>query len=99
MNLAAWIGAPVSTTHSVAGGVTGAGIAAAGMGAVNWPTLATIAASRVVSPLLRGVIAAAFRWFIKVRIIYRDNKIAAARTWVPVLIVIMMWAPSPHIWR
>ena len=30
VNLATWIGAPVSTTHSVVGGVMGAGIAAAG---------------------------------------------------------------------
>ena len=30
VNLATWVGAPVSTTHSVVGGVMGAGIAAAG---------------------------------------------------------------------
>ena len=39
VNLATWIGAPVSTTHSVVGGVMGAGIAAAGFAAVNWPTM------------------------------------------------------------
>ena len=39
VNLATWIGAPVSTTHSVVGGVMGAGIAAAGLAAVNWPTM------------------------------------------------------------
>lgn len=89
VNLATWIGAPVSTTHSVVGGVMGAGIAAAGLGAVNWPTMATIAASWVISPVLGGLIAAAFLWFIKARIIYRDDKIAAARVWVPVLIGIM----------
>ena len=35
VNLATWIGAPVSTTHSVVGGVMGAGIAAAGFAAVK----------------------------------------------------------------
>lgn len=89
VNLATWVGAPVSTTHSVVGGVMGAGIAAAGLGAVNWPTMGTIAASWVISPVLGGAIAAAFLAFIKARIIYRDDKIAAARTWVPVLIAIM----------
>lgn len=89
VNLATWIGAPVSTTHSVVGGVMGAGIAAAGFGAVNWPTMATIATSWVISPVLGGAIAAGFLAFIKARIIYRDDKIAAARTWVPVLIAIM----------
>ncbi len=89
VNLATWLGAPVSTTHAVVGGVMGAGIAAAGFGAVNWPTMGTIAASWVISPVLGGAIAALFLWFIKAQIIYQDDKIAAARKWVPVLIGIM----------
>ncbi|WP_410217812.1 inorganic phosphate transporter [Paracoccus sp. (in: a-proteobacteria)] len=97
VNLATWIGAPVSTTHSVVGGVMGAGIAAAGFGAVNWPTMATIAASWIVSPLMGGVIAAGFLWFIKARIIYRDDKIAAARVWVPVLIGVMAGAFAAYL--
>ena len=89
VNLATWLGAPVSTTHSVVGGVMGAGIAAAGFAAVNWSNMGAIAASWVISPLLGGLIAALFLAFIKTYIIYRDDKIAAARTWVPVLIGIM----------
>jgi PiT family inorganic phosphate transporter len=89
VNLATWIGAPVSTTHAVVGGVMGAGIAAAGLGAVNWPTMGAIAASWVISPLLGGGIAALFLYLIKSRIIYRDDKIAAARFWVPILVGLM----------
>ncbi|WP_272009459.1 inorganic phosphate transporter [Roseovarius sp. ZX-A-9] len=89
VNMATWIGAPVSTTHSVVGGVMGAGIAAAGFAAVNWPTMSAIAASWIISPLLGGIIAAAFLWLIKTRIIYQEDKIAAARCWVPVLIGLM----------
>ncbi len=89
VNLATWVGAPVSTTHSVVGGVMGAGIAAAGFTAVNWPTMGTIALSWVISPLLGGAIAAGFLAFIKWAIIYRDDKIAAAQRWVPVLMGIM----------
>ncbi|WP_246660593.1 inorganic phosphate transporter [Nitratireductor sp. XY-223] len=89
VNLATWVGAPVSTTHSVVGGVMGAGIAAAGFTVVNWPTMASIAASWVISPLIGGVIAAIFLALIKTLIIYQDDKIAAARRWVPVLIAIM----------
>ena len=89
VNLATWIGAPVSTTHSVVGGVMGAGIAAAGFGAVNWSTMSGIAASWVISPVLGGAIAAAFLWLIKSRIVYRDDKIASARVWVPILVGIM----------
>lgn len=89
VNLATWVGAPVSTTHSVVGGVMGAGIAAAGIGSVNWPTMAGIAASWVISPLIGGIVAAAFLALIKTLIIYQDDKIAAARRWVPLLIAIM----------
>lgn len=97
VNIATWIGAPVSTTHSVVGGVMGAGIAAAGFAAVSWPTMGTIAASWVISPVLGGLIAAAFLALIKSRIIYRDDKIAAARRWVPILVGIMAGAFSAYL--
>ncbi|MEP5761212.1 MAG: inorganic phosphate transporter [Litoreibacter sp.] len=89
VNLATWVGAPVSTTHSVVGGVMGAGIAAAGFDAVSWPTMGGIAASWVISPVLGGAIAALFLWLIKSRIIYQEDKIEAARKWVPILVGIM----------
>ena len=89
VNLATWLGAPVSTTHAVVGGVMGGGIASVGFNAVNWFTMGKIAASWVISPLLGGVIAAAFLAFIKINVIYQDDKIAAARRWVPALIAIM----------
>ncbi len=92
VNLATWLGAPVSTTHSVVGGVMGAGIAAAGFSVVNWGVMGAIAASWVISPVLGGGIAALFLWFIKSNIIYQEDKIAAARKWVPVLVSIMLAA-------
>ena len=92
VNLATFIGAPVSTTHSVVGGVMGAGIAAVGFQLVNWGTMGAIAASWVISPVLGGVIAAGFLAFIKINLIYRDDKIAAARRWVPMLVAIMAGA-------
>lgn len=97
VNLATWVGAPVSTTHSVVGGVLGAGVAAAGTAAVNWPTMGKIAASWVISPVLGGVIAALFLAFIKAKIIYQEDKIAAARRWVPVLVAIMAGAFASYL--
>lgn len=97
VNLATWVGAPVSTTHSVVGGVMGAGIVAAGFAAVNWPSMGAIAASWVISPVLGGLIAAAFLALIKSRIIYREDKIAAARVWVPVLLGIMAGAFGTYL--
>jgi len=89
VNLATVIGAPVSTTHSVVGGVMGAGVAAVGFELVNWTTLGAIAASWVISPVMGGLIAALFLAFIKINLIYQDDKIAAARRWIPLLIAIM----------
>lgn len=97
VNLATWVGAPVSTTHSVVGGVMGAGIAAAGMAAVNWPTMGKIAASWVISPVLGGAVAAAFLALIKAKIIYQDDKIGAARRWVPILVGVMAGAFSAYL--
>ncbi|MCF6233320.1 MAG: inorganic phosphate transporter [Rhodobacteraceae bacterium] len=97
VNLATWVGAPVSTTHSVVGGVMGAGVAAAGLSAVNWMTMSKIAASWVISPVLGGVVAAALLALIKARIIYREDKIAAARVWVPVLVGLMAGAFAAYL--
>jgi PiT family inorganic phosphate transporter len=92
VNLATVIGAPVSTTHAVVGGVMGSGIAAVGFQLVNWSTMGAIAASWVISPILGGAIAAMMLWFIKANLIYREDKIAAARRWIPLLIAIMAGA-------
>lgn len=92
INLATMIGAPVSTTHSIVGGVLGAGAAAAGFGAVDWPTMGAIAASWVISPALGGLIAAGLLLFVTVNVLERDDRIEAARRWVPVLVGIMTFA-------
>lgn len=97
VNLATVVGAPVSTTHAVVGGVMGAGIAAVGFQLVNWGTLGAIAASWVISPVLGGIIAAGFLAFIKINLIYQPDKIAAARRWVPLLVAIMAGAFATYL--
>jgi PiT family inorganic phosphate transporter len=89
INLATYLNAPVSTTHSIVGGVLGAGIAGAGFGLVNWVTMGKIAASWVISPVLGGIAAASLLFFIKVKILRVDNKLQAAKKWVPILIGLM----------
>ena len=92
LNFATMMKAPVSTTHSIVGGVMGAGIAAAGFGIVSWSTMAKIAASWVISPVLGGIIAAAFLYSIKKSIIFKDDKVSAAKTYVPIFVALMSWA-------
>ena len=97
LNFATSVGAPVSTTHSIVGGVMGAGIAAAGFTIVNWGTMAKIAASWIISPVLGGVIAASFLFFIKKKIIYKKDMVDSAKVFVPVLISFMTWAFSTYL--
>lgn len=97
LNIATALGAPVSTTHSIVGGVLGAGIAAGGLGIANWDKMGMIAASWVISPLLGGLIAASFLLLIKRTITYKADMIVAAKKMVPILIMIMAWAFSTYL--
>ncbi len=107
IHLATYLGAPISTTHSVIGGVIGAGIAASGINVVHWPTMGAIAASWVISPVMGGVMAAALYWLVRRLIIDRPEPFAAARLWLPVIVAIMAGVFTlylatkglSHVWR
>jgi PiT family inorganic phosphate transporter len=97
LNFATAIGAPVSTTHSIVGGVLGAGIAAAGWNIADWSVVGKIAASWVISPVMGGLIAAGFLYIIKRTITYKTDVLAAANRMVPVLVAAMAWAFATYL--
>lgn len=97
LNAATWMGAPVSTTHSIVGGVMGAGIAAAGWEIVNWDSIFNIVLSWVISPITGGIIAAAFLFTLKKLVFFKDDPISAAKRVVPVMIAIMAWAFTTYL--
>ncbi|MBX9454922.1 MAG: inorganic phosphate transporter [Rhizobium sp.] len=97
INAATWLNAPVSTTHSIVGSIMGAAAVAAGVASVNWFVMAQIALSWILSPLLGAAIAVGFLWFIKATIIYTDDKVAAARRWVPILLAAMVGSFSTYL--
>jgi len=97
LNIATALGAPVSTTHSIVGGVMGAGIAASGFDIVNWGKMGAIAASWIISPVMGGLIAAAFLYLIKRTITYQEDMLEAAKKVVPVLSGLMAWAFSTYL--
>ncbi|RRQ24764.1 anion permease [Guyparkeria sp. SCN-R1] len=97
LNLATALGAPVSTTHSIVGGVMGGGIAAAGWGIANWGTVGQIAASWVISPLLGGLLAAVLLYLIKRSITYQGDLIEAAKKRVPWFLALMAWAFGTYL--
>jgi len=97
LNIATAVGAPISTTHSIVGGVLGAGMAAAGASVVNWGTMGNIVMSWVVSPLMGAGIAALFLYVIKRTITYKQDMVAAARTHVPLLVALMAWSFGTYL--
>ncbi len=97
LNIATKVGAPVSTTHSIVGGVMGGGIAAAGFSIVSWGTMGKIAASWVISPVLGAVIAAIFLYTIKKSILYKEDRLAAMRTMVPIYVSVMAFAFATYL--
>ncbi|RDH80660.1 MAG: inorganic phosphate transporter [endosymbiont of Galathealinum brachiosum] len=97
LNLATAVGAPVSTTHSIVGGVLGAGIAAGGFAIADWGKMSQIAASWIISPVLGGLIAAGFLYTIKRTITYKAEMTEAAKKVVPILVSIMAWAFATYL--
>ncbi|SMX48105.1 inorganic phosphate transporter [Maliponia aquimaris] len=97
LNGATWVGAPVSTTHSIVGGVMGASIAAAGWDVVNWGSVGSIALSWVVSPVVGGLIAAGLLMVLKRLVFFRDDPLIAAEAVVPVMIGLMGWAFTTYL--
>ena len=89
LNIATASGTPVSTTHTIVGGVLGAGITIGGPLVVNWKMLSTITASWLVSPLLGSAIAAFLLYLIKRNITYQPNMSGAAERVVPLLVGMM----------
>lgn len=65
LNVATAVGAPVSTTHSIVGGVLGAGVAAGGWQVANWDKMGQIAAAWVITVPVSAVLAAMLFFMIR----------------------------------
>jgi len=87
LNLATFLGLPVSTTHSIVGSIVGFGLVVGGVAAVNWGKLGSVVMSWVVSPLVGGLLAFLTFTFIKRTVLSSWNPVKAARRVVPILIV------------
>ncbi|MCF3973271.1 inorganic phosphate transporter [Paracoccus salsus] len=89
---AAWIttatgiGLPVSTSHSIVGGIAGAGMAALGTSAVEWTTLAIITSTWLIAPLIAGAVAGLLVIFVRLQVLDAADRAAAARVWLPLLV-------------
>ncbi|MBW9266967.1 MAG: inorganic phosphate transporter [Candidatus Thiodiazotropha sp. (ex. Lucinisca nassula)] len=97
LNLATFTGTPVSTTHTIVGGVLGAGITVGGVSAVNWHTLVSITVSWFLSPILGGIIAALLLYLIKRTITYQEKMSRAAGKVLPLLVGFMAWSFTTYL--
>ncbi len=86
LNLATFLGLPVSTTHSIIGGIVGFGLVVGGMAAINWGKLGSVVLSWFISPLAGGLMGYLTFTFIKRTVLSSWNPVRAARRVVPILI-------------
>ncbi|SHN48605.1 inorganic phosphate transporter [Fervidobacterium gondwanense] len=79
-------GMPVSTTHSIIGGMIGFGLASGGMKVVYWSKLLKIVLSWFISPVVGGILAYLVFKIIVVSILHRKSPLEAAKTVAPIMI-------------
>ena len=89
--IASMRGWPVSATHAIIGAICGAGVAARGIDAVNWETMAEIVVSWLVSPVLGGIVALLLTLSIRKLIFNTGNPIRQARRWGPMYAFLVGW--------
>lgn len=78
-NLITWFfGLPTSSSHALIGGMTGAGLAAAGLAAIKWSTVGQVALFMIVSPMIG--LAAGYLFMAFILNLTRDAQKQSAET-------------------
>ncbi len=83
LQLATYLGLPVSTTHAIVGAIVGFGAVVGGTGAIYWNEVFSIACSWVVSPLMGAAVGFVFFSILRKRIFYSANPLAATKKILP----------------
>lgn len=97
ITLATGIGLPVSTSHSIVGGITGAGAVALGVSSVAWTTVLMIASVWVATPLVAGGLAALLLVFLRANVVDAPDRGAAALRWLPGMVATMCAAFAVYV--
>ena len=79
-------GWPVSTTHSIVGAIIGFACVGIGLDSVQWPKVAEIASSWVLSPIMAGTLSFILYMSVKKFIFGATDPYVAAKRFVPVYI-------------
>lgn len=86
ISVATWLDAPISTTHSVVGAITGAGMATFGIGSVNWMAFASVALGWMASPVVSGCLAAALLASLHRHALDKEDPLPSGRAWLTLMV-------------
>lgn len=89
--LASWNGWPVSTTHSIVGGLVGFAVVGISVDSVNWGKISQIVASWVVSPALGGLIGFLLMVSVQRLILRTPDPVRQAKKWGPFYVFLVGW--------
>ncbi len=81
--IATKFGLPVSTTHSIIGGIAGYGIVYAGTAIVNWGKMTQVVLSWILSPIVGAIMAYFIFKALTKSIFERKDPVRSARIWSP----------------
>ena len=94
LHIASYLGWPVSTTHSIIGGVLGFGVIAGGVDIVNWSKVGNVVLSWVVSPVMGGLFAYLVFQYINKTIFSKRRPLAHAKELLPFIVAIVLFILS-----
>ncbi|MGC1183426.1 inorganic phosphate transporter [Legionella sp.] len=89
MNLASYIGVPVSITNALVGSMVGFGATVLGPDAIHWNQVSRIAISWITSPMISGITAYALFISIQQTIFVKSNPLAKAKLYIPIYLFLI----------
>lgn len=89
MNLASYLGVPVSITNALVGSMVGFGSLVLGSDAIHWNQVGRIAIGWVTSPLISGITAYTLFISIQQTIFVKRNPLAKAKLYIPIYLFLI----------
>lgn len=86
LQIASYNGWPVSTTHTIVGAIVGFGLIVGGWQAVHWENVSFVVVSWILSPLSGALLGYLIFNFLRTKIFYAPDPVAAAKRLTPPLV-------------
>jgi len=89
MNMASYLGVPVSITNALVGSMVGFGTVVLGTDAVHWDQVTHIAIGWITSPLIAGITAYGLFISIQQTIFVKSDPLAKAKIYIPIYLFLI----------